>query len=350
MLGPLDIAFLLVAAALVICGSIRRLKLYRSLIWGSAVLATITALYPRPGNGLASILFGGTVTVPRLPSEVFGIAWWILGAWLVRGLLQLILRRTIFPNDNQPHARRLFADLASGFVYVVAFVGIMDTVLKQPISTLLATSGVLAIVLGLALQNTLADVFSGLAINVERPFGAGDWITITGDVEGQVIEINWRATRIRTLSNDIIVIPNSVVAKAVVTNHRPLNQPNFCTIEIRIDHSVTPSRVIDALQAAASVASDTIPASPATAYASAFADTLIVYQLSFAVNEFYRTSIVRSDVISRVAEAMSRLDIQIGTPVMDVRIVRDARLAANGDRVRTGGPLEPVRTSKTAQI
>jgi small-conductance mechanosensitive channel len=108
----------------------------------------------------------------------------------------------------------------SGLAYVIAFVGIMDTVLKQPISTVLATSGVLAIVLGLALQNTLADVFAGLAINVERPFGAGDWITVNTLAEGQVIEINWRATRIKTTANDIIVMPNSVIAKAVLTNHR----------------------------------------------------------------------------------------------------------------------------------
>lgn len=54
----------------------------------------------------------------------------------------------------------------------MAFLGIMNTVFEQPLSGVLATSGVLAIVLGLALQNTLADVFSGLAINIERPCGA----------------------------------------------------------------------------------------------------------------------------------------------------------------------------------
>ena len=62
-----------------------------------------------------------------------------------------------------------------------------------PVSAVLATSGVLAIVLGLAMQNTLADVFSGLAINIEQPFGAGDWITLADHVQGQIIEINWRA-------------------------------------------------------------------------------------------------------------------------------------------------------------
>jgi small-conductance mechanosensitive channel len=118
-----------------------------------------------------------------VPSELFGIAWWILGAWLVKNVLALVLRRTIFPDDNQPHARRIYADLGSGVVYVVAFFGIVATVLGQPLSAALAASGVFAIVLGLALQNTLADVFAGLAINVERPFAAGDWITLKDDIQ-----------------------------------------------------------------------------------------------------------------------------------------------------------------------
>ena len=136
-------------------------------------------------------------------------------------------------------------------VYVVALVGIMDTVLKQPISAVLATSGVLAIVLGLALQNTLADVFSGLALNIERPFRAGEWITIPDGIEGQVMEINWRATRIKTASNNMIVIPNSVISKATITNHRRLNDPHICTVTLKIDHCVPTARVIDVLQAAA---------------------------------------------------------------------------------------------------
>lgn len=89
-----------------------RLQTYRSLFLGGAALMAITMLLPRPGNRLGQYLFAQTSGSMHLPSELFGIAWWVLGAWLIRSLLALILRRTIFPNDYQPHARRLFADLA----------------------------------------------------------------------------------------------------------------------------------------------------------------------------------------------------------------------------------------------
>jgi small-conductance mechanosensitive channel len=197
----------------------------------------------------------------------------------------------------------------------------MDTVLKQPISAVLATSGVLAIVLGLALQNTLADVFSGLAINVERPFGAGDWITIPDHVEGQVIEINWRATRIRTSSNDIVVIPNSVIAKAVVTNHRRLNDPHLCTLRIKVDHTVPPTRVIDTLQAAAASSPGIAPDTSPVAYACEFVDSLVAYEICFGVDDFVLIPTVQSEVIKRVADALQRAGIPIGAAAMDVRIV-----------------------------
>jgi small-conductance mechanosensitive channel len=328
MFDWIEICLALVTTALLICAFIPQLRAYRSLLLGTSVLVVITASYPRRGNSLGEYLFDPTTGSTHLSSELFGIAWWILGAWLLKTLLALILRRTIFPNDYQPHARRLFADLASGLVYVVAFVGIMDTVLKQPISALLATSGVLAIVLGLALQNTLADVFSGLAINIDRPFGAGDWITMNDNVEGQIIEINWRATRIKTSSNDMIVIPNSVIAKAIVTNHRRLNDSHVCTLSLKLDGTVSPAHVIEALQEAASASPGVAPGSTPVAHACGFVDALIAYELCFAIDDFINTPGVRSEVIKRVIEVLQNKGIPIGAQAMDVRIIRHGATTA----------------------
>jgi small-conductance mechanosensitive channel len=307
-------------AVLFACAYSGRLRTYRSLFLGGGALTAITMLFPRPGNPLGKFLFAQTSGSMHLPSELFGIAWWILGAWLIRSLLTLVLRRTLFPNDYQPHARRLFADLASGMLYIVAFFGIMDTVLKQPITTFLATSGVLAIVLGLALQNTLADVFSGLAINVERPFGAGDWITMNDNVEGQIIEIDWRATRLRTYANDMVVIPNSVIAKAIVTNHRKLNEPYISSLSLMIESAVSPVRVIKALESAASAILGAASGNKPTAYACGFTDSLVNYKLYFAVDSFLLTSEVQSRVITQVTDALKGEGIQIGAPPTDIRI------------------------------
>lgn len=321
MVDWLDGVLLLSSGTLLASAFVLKLRTYRSLFVGGGMLLLITAVYPRPDNHLGRFLFGTAIEALSLPSEVFGVIWWILGAWLVKSVLALILRRTLFPNDNQPHARRLFADLASGLVYVVAFVGIMDTVLKQPISTVLATSGLLAIVLGLALQNTLADVFAGLAINVERPFGAGDWITVNTLAEGQVIEINWRATRIKTITNDIVVMPNSVIAKAVVTNHRRVNDPLWRAVALSIDHGVAPALVTEALQVAARGALGLAPGVAPIAYARGIEDSVVHYELCFAIEDFADALVIQSEVIKRLVDELNRRAIPMGPAPTDVRII-----------------------------
>lgn len=83
---------------------------------------------------------------------------------------------------------------------------------------LLATSGVVAVVLGFALQNTLSDVFSGIALNMEHPYRQGDWIRLDTGFEGEVVEISWCATHLRSREDTEIVQPNSGMATARIVN------------------------------------------------------------------------------------------------------------------------------------
>jgi small-conductance mechanosensitive channel len=99
----------------------------------------------------------------------------------------------------------------------------MGFVFGLPLQGIVATSGVLAIVLGLALQNTLGDVFSGLSLSVEKPYDVGDAILLEGGVEGDVIQINWRSTHLRNPQNDVVIVPHSSMAKMRIQNHTALS-------------------------------------------------------------------------------------------------------------------------------
>jgi small-conductance mechanosensitive channel len=334
MLGMTEIVLLLAAVVLLAFGLQKRFRPYRRLFGGACVLMLISALFPASGNPFGAFLFGEKPGGLHPPRELFGIAWWILGAWLLKSLLDLILTRTIFPNNGEPHARRLFADLAAALIYLLAFVGILDTAFKQQISALLATSGVLAIVIGFALQSTLGDVLSGLAINIERPFGAGDWISIAGQASGQVIEINWRATRVRTVSNDTVMIPNSVASKAIVTNHSHPGGHHDCIVRLTADLSVPPSRVLAALATAAGGASQ--------AFVCDFADSLVTYELAFPVDTFAETRGARSAMLIRIAETFRAQSIPIGSLPLQVRVARspapESGCAPQQERPNVGGP------------
>jgi small-conductance mechanosensitive channel len=327
MVGWIDWLLLGAGALLILGGMAPQFRRYRPLGVVAGLMMVISALYPRHGNALGEYLFGSGTGSSRLPLEIIGVAWWLLGARLAQLILDQLLRRTLFPNDNVPHARRLFADLASALIYVLAIVGIMDTVFKEPLSGVLATSGILAIVLGLALQNTLADVFSGLAINIEQPFGAGDWIGIGESVEGQIMEINWRATRIKTGTNDVTVIPNSVLAKAIVTNHSRSGDPYQCVLRVSASHLVSPDRVIAALQAAAAATRHITRGSTAQALARGFSDASINYEVTFSVDHYLQAPFAQSDVISRVVESFRAQNIAIGVPYMDIRMMQEQQRA-----------------------
>jgi small-conductance mechanosensitive channel len=98
---------------------------------------------------------------------------------------------------------KILSDIIAACIYVCSALAIFGFVFALPLQGIVATSGVIAIVVGLALQNTLGDVFSGLSLSVEKPYDVGDAILLEGGVEGEVIQINWRSTHLRNSENDV---------------------------------------------------------------------------------------------------------------------------------------------------
>jgi small-conductance mechanosensitive channel len=103
-------------------------------------------------------------------------------------------------------------------------------------------------VLGLALQNTLSDVFSGIAVDIEAPFQVGDRVSLGNNIEGQVVEMNWRSIRIQTDGADIAIVPNSVVAKLQIVNRSVPNRDRAVSVQLLCPARADPDRVVEVLQ------------------------------------------------------------------------------------------------------
>ena len=159
-------------------------------------------------------------TLQRAFVDVAKIIWWTNAAWSLIGIVRVFL---IF--ERRPREVRLLQDLIVGVIYVGAVLSIIAYVFNAPVGTLIATSGAIAIVLGLALQSTLSDVFSGIALNLARPYSIGDWVVLNNGIEGEVVETNWRATHLLNATDDLVAVPNSDLAKARLTN---LSSPEKC--------------------------------------------------------------------------------------------------------------------------
>lgn len=159
--------------------------------------------------------------------RALAVVWWLIAARLVATSTTLALGR-----DVRSRQARLFSDLLAGAIYLTGAVIILNSVLDLPVKGLLATSGVIAIVLGLALQNTLSDVFSGIAVGLDQSFHIGDRITIADQTEGVVVEANWRSVRIQTDGEDIATIPNSIVARSPIINRSVPTERRAASVEV----------------------------------------------------------------------------------------------------------------------
>jgi small-conductance mechanosensitive channel len=111
--------------------------------------------------------------------------------------------------------------LVIGVFYAAVLLSIGGQFLGFDLTPLLATGSVTSLVLGLALQQPLSNLFAGIVLHVERHPQPGDWLLVDGR-EGEVVEIGWRSTRLRTLSGDLLLIPNNSLLNAQVIN---FNQP-----------------------------------------------------------------------------------------------------------------------------
>ncbi|WP_367187304.1 cyclic nucleotide-binding domain-containing protein [Rhizobium oryzicola] len=131
-----------------------------------------------------------------------------------------------------------------------AFLSGISYVLSVPVGTLVATSGVFAIILGLALQSTLSDVFSGIALNIGRPYSVGDWIVVDDGSEGRVVETNWRATYLINGANDLVTIPNSSLAKAKLVNRSSPDVSHGVSVKLRLAVLTTPAAAVDLMETA----------------------------------------------------------------------------------------------------
>ena len=114
---------------------------------------------------------------------------------------------------------KIFRDIIQSVVYVALFIVALRTAGVEP-GSLLTTSALLTAAIALSLQETLGNLVAGLAIQMQRPFDVDDWIQFDTDIKhiGRVLEINWRATKVITLDDVEIVVPNAALAKASITN------------------------------------------------------------------------------------------------------------------------------------
>ncbi len=240
---------------------------------------------------------------------ILKIAWWFWAAWFFVGVLRAFV---VF--QRSPREAKLLQDLLAGLIYLAAVFAIITYVFDLPIQGLLATSGVVAIILGLALQSTLGDVFSGIVLSFSRPYRPGDWISIEGGTDGRVIELNWRATYILTARRDLAILPNSTIAKSKIVNVSSPSGLHGTTVTVQVDSQSSPSRCSEILEHAIRN-SRLIVATPApTITIKTINASYAEFEIAFFVEELASTVKAQNELFDFIYRHLAAAGIDLASP------------------------------------
>ncbi|MCP4848524.1 MAG: mechanosensitive ion channel [Verrucomicrobiaceae bacterium] len=204
-------------------------------------------------------IYGAFIEHGRFVSQSFffygvQIGAWVSSAFLLNRLMVVFFWDGFIGGISDRPIPRLPKDVTAILIFLVAGLIVASTVFNKDTTKILAASGVVSIVIGLALRTVILDLFMGLAIHLDRPFKMGDWIMIHQNrkethIVAEVIETNWRTTRLRTTRNNMVVIPNSKLGETIVTNYME-PKPHFrMELDFMVDFEVASERAIRVLTA-----------------------------------------------------------------------------------------------------
>lgn len=187
----------------------------------------------------------------------------------------------------------------------------------RDVAGLLTSSAIISIILGLALQETLGNLFAGIGMQMSRPYKVGDWVKI-GPHEGVVERADWRSVAIRTLNGDQVSFPHSMLAKLEIQNYSLPSSLHAREAQVGAHYRHPPYQVEEILLRCARETKG-ICAHPAPLVRlAAYEDFSILYTVKFWIDDFARHHDIASDLLKRVWYHFKRAGIQIPVPIRDV--------------------------------
>ncbi|MDM8569329.1 mechanosensitive ion channel, partial [Thiotrichales bacterium HSG1] len=240
--------------------------------------------------------------------RIFDILWWFTPAFMINKASESFIWTPLEEKSGRliPNVVRIFLAF---LIYFFSVVGIVAFVYDQQLTSILATSGVIAMIIGLAIQINISNIFSGIAINIERPFRIGDWVKIGDYDEGEIIDITWRTTRIKTRAECILSIPNSMASESAILNFCFPDDVYWLWPTVYVHPMHPPTRVrkllLDALLSADKVLKEPAP----VVLFTGINEWAASYWIAFCADDYADKNFILEDVWTRVWFHLNRAGI-----------------------------------------
>jgi small-conductance mechanosensitive channel len=216
-------------------------------------------------------------------------------------------------NSWQAKVPSLLVDLCRTLLVVFGCAIILAQVWGADLGGVLAALGVGSLVIGLALQDSMGNLFSGIALLFERPFAVGDWIKL-GDKTGKVIEITWRSVHIQTRQRQLIIVPNSALAKDSFSNYSRPTKIHGEDFIMGFSYDDPPNHVMDILRDVTASTEGVLPDPAPIIQIVSYDAYSIGYLIRFFVVDYEGLPRIRGDLLSRLWYVASRHGLTIPFP------------------------------------
>jgi len=222
-------------------------------------------------------------------------------------------------NEVDQHVARVIGRVLRVLILFIAATIIMGH-FNIKMGAVLGAAGVASLAVALAAQDTVANMISGFMILFDRPFRIGDRIELANGRVGDVCTIGFRSTRIRSLDNRILVIPNSELSKLLVINHSEPDASEVVRLPLAVAYGTDPQRVKDLVNGILAAQSHVLPEPAPGVHFTSFGDSALQFLVVFHIDDFRERIAVVDAVHTRIAATFAAAGIKIPFPQRDVNI------------------------------
>lgn len=243
-----------------------------------------------------------------------GTLFWICVIYASLSIVNAILFSEAKADTWRAKVPKLLIELSRLFLVLLGTAIVLAAVWGADLAGLVAALGVGSIVLGLALQDTLGSVMSGIALLFERPFSVGDWICV-GDLVGQVIDMNWRAVRLQTFDHEMVIVPHRLISAEIVRNYSQPVRLHAERVRIGFSYDDPPNLAKQVLKKAALATKGILVDPEPQILTISYDDFAITYEVKFLIGDYGNVVEIRDRFMTRVWYAAQRHNLTIPFPI-----------------------------------
>jgi small-conductance mechanosensitive channel/CRP-like cAMP-binding protein len=269
----------------------------------------------------------------------------LLSTALIVGLINRYLWDLYFEKKRQTPIPHILREIFALVIFLVALLFVLSFVYhaEAQLKGLLAGSGIAAIILGFAGQNLFGGIIAGIQLQISRPYKVSDWLQV-GERFAEVMEINWRSTRLRTNDGIYLDIPNNEIVRQTIVNLHYPSQVHAMRIRVGVEYKVPPNRVKDALMRATKSAELVLKEPPPRIFLVDFADHAVIYEIKFYMGNHAAFNEVNDAIRTNVWYELKRQRINIPYPIRTLQLERRPKEVVSEEREKARSILhdEPL--------